>query len=1844
MVYSPPQQAGTIDRFFNSTISLPQQVLWRIIRAARSDDMLGKLFSEEGLLDFALVPGLGIADDHRHDVMPDYMAKSLGLSNDLKGQLTASILTDPLTFLTGGASAAARGAKAASRLGRMMPIRQSLDDLAKGAGKTTPEYFEQLSVKELRDIAAKQSGDGKVRRLLDDLSEARSGFKEDALVKDIMGKTADRKLAIGLPGLANLGAKIDVPTAHKSWWDVYTSGMRKTSDTLGVSAVTRKLVSTPFVRPITEIPRQFAGGWKVGKEARSAIADADAAFTDKAFERLVPWLDRRGAGELAPRLAKADPDKISKYFDDLVAKKDITTREAVETTLRKFGGASLREDDFMQAWKKLTGKGLAEGDINIRIPKDPVLARQFLMKKINTAVSKHSKASQLTGTGDLSASLARSKMGEIADAFRDDRRTLAYAQGLAEMAFDLGTSAKSSWNKLFKSGTSTSLATEAYQQFLGKTAAAQDQVAQMGKIVYENMRLALKDMPGAKDEDVNKLLTNLLEATPLEAELAEVSRLAQLSPNNAGRVIAGLERFAQRHHSAMRAIEEVLKSSSIPQSVRDNISSVLEREVFEFIPTFSESALSAHFDRLVKVRQGLPKLEFGPLASRRMRRAHNKHILFGTKMQGKQIGLLNDDEIAGALAEIEATAQRSYTPKEIAAAMAEDPTVAAFKARHGLSDADVLSLIKRRGKGKTRTVTQIEDAEVPLWEPTRTRWSSKQASHALDPYKLSIRATDDGYVLDSFSGLSPKTLSNRGFKVGRLTAKGWKNEYASLDELMADVRLALEKNPGYRQKYGPDLVPTATKIAIDSTEVDTFRKALGKDLEDIIKGKATRFDEELIPGYAKRISDTGADALDYRRLRTAADRRAYSKANKLKEKDDLFDGMSVGKPVEGAKSIDSPRRFNDDDLFFEELGNAEESTAAVRGTGPLSDWAKSYGRARMTLHELQAYINKAGKAGITPEIPPEMLDDLSFAMSDMSRLIEDTVLEALPQSARKTMHSLRKMQSAIFAASKKSGVFMPGSPVAYLGRYFTGAGRRRVREVMGEIDRADLDTLNRIGLKVPSRFGRTTDHMTIDQLNEVHTWLRETAAAGDPKAKAWYDEIESVMKDEGIVYRGYKNKLPWSDDRVNNDPVLSLLMRLNHANQDVNIEEYFSRFLAAADEAPGQSLAIGGKVISILDDAGRAVKQRFKTTRTTDTVDPEALKAAEEGAGVPVGTKSTKEVNLDVEQIPRYALIESDNGKRHLMPLAYSEDGFGFLELANAQSLDTGYQSTTSQAFVHASMRTDLAFNPLRKAMDNPYSLLNKHVVFGSEHTIMGAVNTAQSTMKVSAASWRTLDTANYMIKSFQTVFRLPFQVYNMASGIFQAKMAGVSSRNLVAAYADTVKLMWGDTRFIKQSDMLSDLLDVPGATHSGFTVLPHNDVVDAIRRMGGRIGGDIDPKHIDALGLNKIPNALLHVGDGEVIPMAEFMEAAADHHLFGTFASSLTRGSRTVSDSLVAMKMATLNPDMLEGAVKNTAGKLIDGLGGTAGELRESGEVINRMSTAIGLLREGHPLDRAMQMAKNAHVPYERLTPFERDYAKRIITYYSFPRHYMPWAWAKFMEDPTKLSQIANTIKNQKLITTDEGSANIKLGDYRLNAGRLNANFEAAMMLGGFADRFALPMVRAIPGITNMAAGDNESLAPYDPNIMTRTMSMGGLTSTGGILGLVMGSGDLMPQGRREAFSQQDSWDEARNMIWPLKAFFAGMRATGFDTDYTSKEEQSPYVDYTDMERFISDNDFGLGVRKVRPKAELRRAYYEYQQLYRSMKLKIAATDDERQRERYIGNIRVLSHTLKGIAAASMQ
>jgi hypothetical protein len=94
------QEAGRLERIWNSTLGVPQQLLWRIARSIKNPELIA---TRKGLLAPELIPGFGIFAAHKTDVRPEELfGKNIG------AQIAGSILTDPLSYLSMGTTAAGR--------------------------------------------------------------------------------------------------------------------------------------------------------------------------------------------------------------------------------------------------------------------------------------------------------------------------------------------------------------------------------------------------------------------------------------------------------------------------------------------------------------------------------------------------------------------------------------------------------------------------------------------------------------------------------------------------------------------------------------------------------------------------------------------------------------------------------------------------------------------------------------------------------------------------------------------------------------------------------------------------------------------------------------------------------------------------------------------------------------------------------------------------------------------------------------------------------------------------------------------------------------------------------------------------------------------------------------------------------------------------------------------------------------------------------------------------------------------------------------------------------------------------------------------------------------------------------------------------------------------------------------------------------------------------------------------------------------------------------------------------------------------------------------------------------
>ena len=883
-----------------------------------------------------------------------------------------------------------------------------------------------------------------------------------------------------------------------------------------------------------------------------------------------------------------------------------------------------------------------------------------------------------------------------------------------------------------------------------------------------------------------------------------------------------------------------------------------------------------------------------------------------------------------------------------------------------------------------------------------------------------------------------------------------------------------------------------------------------------------------------------------------------------------------------------------------------------------SAWALSYASGKQLIKEVQRALGRARRYGTKMELDPTVLADLDRHAKQSGELINDMVLRNLPPELQKLWDDVRQVQAYQFDGARKAGVWLPGSPIAYLGRYFNKNGKARITKIIGDMEQTDGALLVRLGVKQSQRFGRTMDAYSIDDLNTIHAEVRKLAMEEGADARwAQYSEgIETAMKESGVSVGAGKEA--YSSDRLVTDPFLSLLQRLGASNQDATIESYFENLLSAAGTKPGESQMLGGKVVGVIDNSG--------STKTLTDVPKYGVRR---GYGAEAGENLDLVEELgDHKLLPQSFIIETAEGKRHIIPNAMlQESGFGLLELGDVgEAAALGYTPTVGKSFAKASLRSDLheSIHQAQLGVSAAHGMLGQHVVFGSHNLLVSSLKSAAKVHEVTAPALRTFDSVNYMIKSFQTIFRLPFHVANLSSGVYQTMLAGASPKHVVAAYMDTLRFMAGDQAGLgKASGMLGDMLGTDEAVGGGVRRLLGGDrsMILAQTRLQG--SGDL-ARHMDALedaGSDIIEDLIIKHADGTETDIAELITLAGEMELYGTFSSSLTRGSRTPGENLYRIKQEMLGEDLggrITTASKKTLGRMRN--------VAETSEVFNRTATVIALVREGHPMRRAIEIAKEAHVPYEKLTKFERNGLKRLSVYYTFPRHYMPWAWSKFAENPKALSGLAHTIRDQNLLTAQEGRPTLVVGEHRVDIGRLNANFEAAGMLAAFYDRLALPMAEMMPGVDTV-----------DPRQLTRTQSDAGLTSVGGVAGL-MGWQNILPQGRRTENGSPDFWSDATKIIWPIKM------AAQLAGKLPSKEESSPFVSYTPMESWLTDSNFGLGLRKVRPEHELRQAQVAYAREVKSLQLKAAATQDPARRERILGHIQALSGSLQQIAASSAQ
>lgn len=548
-------------------------------------------------------------------------------------------------------------------------------------------------------------------------------------------------------------------------------------------------------------------------------------------------------------------------------------------------------------------------------------------------------------------------------------------------------------------------------------------------------------------------------------------------------------------------------------------------------------------------------------------------------------------------------------------------------------------------------------------------------------------------------------------------------------------------------------------------------------------------------------------------------------------------------------------------------------------------------------------------------------------------------------------------------------------------------------------------------------FKRDFDQYSLGELNRAIRALDDVAPDADYTKK-----LREFAEEQGIL-----------TDKYTESPAEALLTRFAQAQQSRTTAEFVDEMLATAradfDKAPITGFEVSGYVNA--KGQRRVFAKSKKAQRTTTTSE--------------AGDVSTFRNQLVEEADSLRGLIvrDPDTGLESMLDMASLGGGYALLPVGTIGK-------TVGEAFAATAARGQGLSRVLETgralSAEELSEMVGQRVVFGDKALVGGMVKQVSDQYKHTQGFWAKYDAVHSVVKAFQTVARPDFHVANFVSSMFQAAMTpGVGPQALTGGLLDTMRLMYAGDDVVKNFDSAARLLDTNGVGKLDF--------VRAVKRRGV-VGSEAN-----------IGNAPFTSGT-QVYNVDTIFREMSEQGLLGTFVSEGLRGSSSVSETLVRMREAA----------EAGKGRVREKLSNAA----EASELVARTASVFAHLRAGYSVPTAVRMTQKAMVDYSNLTRFEQSVMKRAFSYYTFPRHYIPEAWRKFSEDPSKLSVLANSFQGLEtagVLSTQDGRAVLNLpNDYALDVSRLNAGADAMMMLPGLITAAQMSPTAQLEGAPGLA------------------------------------------------------------------------------------------------------------------------------------------------------------------------
>lgn len=543
-------EAQGFEKFWNSTFGIPQQVIYRTIRAMQNPNV--DLLSEQGLLDSSLIPIFGFFDDDRNDVSAEEMVRRTGKllgtkldPNSMANQLGIGIFTDPTTFLTGGLTALGRGGAAAVKAANVGGVKQRLlrsgidmTDLMSGKGsKITKKTFlnhidktlsEGKNLKSLSRFRLRQA-----KKHLADLD-----FK---YMNDIFANAGKSELRLGLPILHRYGANIYKSDSHKWWLKLMASEVGKTSAGKAIATTAAPIANLPFIKGGLQRMSTLGSGMKLGRVADNIYKTT--TLSEKQVERIGTVLTPAGQ-KIKEGVSTLTPAVARNTFQSLVDGGLDPRRAFLKTILSAGGNASsvrvpkneaALEDMFQRFYKSFFN--LAD---DIKVDK-AVWTKNLdgFGTAIGSQLSKFKGRYQRAMEKFHESFITREVNPAVDKATKDARE-----KGILSW-WKKGKQINNAWAKIWKHGTDFKSLDEANKLLVKLEAQTTSELREVGKRLSDLLGQDAKAL-GIEADQLDNMLLHAAQGQPRLEEIAEWVNKLNLSDAGATEAGVVLDNFVNR--------------------------------------------------------------------------------------------------------------------------------------------------------------------------------------------------------------------------------------------------------------------------------------------------------------------------------------------------------------------------------------------------------------------------------------------------------------------------------------------------------------------------------------------------------------------------------------------------------------------------------------------------------------------------------------------------------------------------------------------------------------------------------------------------------------------------------------------------------------------------------------------------------------------------------------------------------------------------------------------------------------------------------------------------------------------------------------------------------------------------------------------------------------------------------------------------------------------------------------------------------------------------------------------------------------------------------------------------